>query len=349
MTESQMSSPDSAREVERTKSYRLPLLHKFKSKRSYSHPTPVSDRRTSSTSPPFLHPAPDSAIEAEFHDIYRAIIVHVQKFYSTDPVEKTASHAIVVNATIGLSVPWPQTLSLLGDSATRQGALAMCIGSTVLSRSLLLKLGVSYSPGSTLLPPEIVECFQTFSTGLGPVMIGPDEPHQVNFALLSSWKRISATLMQSAYVKDAFSHFDSRTVNIERALNDLNPLLSIYVVPGVASSDDARLSDLRNIFRIGATFAFTLFGQPSFWKFDWLDEKGFKKRQYDGEGVGLEGMGWDVDGLWHSAILGSRQKPSELVIWPSLLRVMDWEGSHGIEIEGEAHVLGKKRYLNEFP
>lgn len=192
MTESQTSSRESTMEVERTKSYRLPLWHKFKSRRSYNRPASVSDRRTSTTSLPFLHPAPDrpystiglrdiitdSAIEVEFYNLYQAIIVHVQKFYSTDPVERSASHAIVVNATIGLSVPWPQTLSLLGDAKTRQGVLAMCIGSTVLSRSLLLKLGVSCSPGSTLLPPEIVECFQTFSTGLGPAMLGPDEPRQ---------------------------------------------------------------------------------------------------------------------------------------------------------------------------
>lgn len=155
--------------------------------------------------------------------------------------------------------------------------------------------------------------------------------------------------MQSAYVKDSFSHFDSRTVNIERALNDLDPLLSIYVAPGVASSADARLFDLRNILRIGAGFAFTLFGQPSFWQFDWLNDKGVKKTQDDGKGVGLEEVGRDVDWLRHSAILGSGLKPSELVIWPSLLRVMDWEGCHGTQIEGEAHVLGKKRYLYEFP
>jgi hypothetical protein len=30
------------------------------------------------------------------------------------------------------------------------------------------------------------------------------------------------------YVRDSFSHFDSRTINIERAINDLGPLLRAY-------------------------------------------------------------------------------------------------------------------------
>jgi hypothetical protein len=49
-----------------------------------------------------------------------------------------------------------------------------------------------------------------------------------NFALLWRWKQISATFMHSMYVRDSFSHFDSCTINIERAINDLGPLLRAY-------------------------------------------------------------------------------------------------------------------------
>lgn len=49
-----------------------------------------------------------------------------------------------------------------------------------------------------------------------------------HFALLSRWKQLSAALMYSTYVRDAFSLFNSRTVNIERATNDLDPLLRVY-------------------------------------------------------------------------------------------------------------------------
>ncbi|KAF2122284.1 hypothetical protein BDV96DRAFT_141325 [Lophiotrema nucula] len=218
----------------------------------------------------------------------------------------------------------------------RHGALALCIGWTILSRSLLLKLGMSNSPGSTFLPPEIVECFQSFSIGakeMDGVTAEHDKPH-TNFALLSHWKQISATLIHATYIKDAFSHFDSRTVNIERALNDLDVLLRCYAVSDEAARNYARLTDLREVLRRGARFAFTLFGQPSFWKFDWTvgpltpgnpASDGSHESEQRG-GVSLLG-----EGTGQSLAL-------DMAVWPSLVRVMDGEGR---KVEGD--VLGRKR------
>ena len=73
--------------------------------------------------------------------------------------------------------------------------------------------------------------------------------------------------MNSAYVCDAFSHFDSRTVNIERAINDLDPFLRVYTDDSKPAIEE-RLGGLRNILRDGAKFAFLLFSQPYFWQFD---------------------------------------------------------------------------------
>jgi len=68
--------------------------------------------------------------------------------------------------------------------------------------------------------------------------------------------------MHSAYVRDAFSHFDSRTVSIERAINDFDPLLRVYADDSKLAIE--RLDDLRNILRDDAKFAFLLFSQPYF-------------------------------------------------------------------------------------
>lgn len=69
--------------------------------------------------------------------------------------------------------------------------------------------------------------------------------------------------MHSAYVRDALSHFDSRTVSIEHAINDLDPLLRVYADDSKPAIEE-RLGDLRNILRDDAKFAFLLFSQPYF-------------------------------------------------------------------------------------
>lgn len=68
--------------------------------------------------------------------------------------------------------------------------------------------------------------------------------------------------MHSAYVRDAFSHFDSRTVSIERAIKDFDPLLRVYADDSKPAIE--RLGGLRNILRDDAKFAFLLFSQPYF-------------------------------------------------------------------------------------
>jgi hypothetical protein len=156
----------------------------------------------------------------------------------------------------------------------------------------------------------------------------------VNFALLSRWKQISATLMHTtAYVSHAFTYFDSRTANIERALKDLEPLLQSYALPRPSAD---RVNDLREVLKIGAKFAFLLFSQPYFWQFDWC---GPQQSQVTAER--------QFKVYYERGSVESQFDPTEVVIWPSLLRVMDADGrriSHG----EEGHTLGKKTYLMEF-
>ena len=193
MAEARHSSADHASDSDSHK-IRHSLLYRLRQKKSSVHQ--VAERRpsasvlqpsSSSKSPPkssrlpsmsgVHEPYPDDAIEEEFNALHQAIVAHIHEFYSVDKVAKGASQAIIEHATTGLGIPWPQILSLLGEEETRLGALALCIAWTILSRSLLLKLGMSNSPGSTFLPPEIVECFQTFSVG-DAVMLGADDPNQ---------------------------------------------------------------------------------------------------------------------------------------------------------------------------
>jgi hypothetical protein len=194
MPEARQSNTDHTTHTDSHK-HRLFSLYRFRQRKASVHSTaehrPSASVLQSNTclleTPPkssrlysisgLYEPHPDAAIETEFNALYQAIISHVREFYSIDKAANGASQAINEHATAGLGIPWPQVLSLLGEHSTRLGALALCVGWTILSRSLLLKLGMSNSPGSTFLPPEIVECFQTFSVG-GAVMLGMDDPSQ---------------------------------------------------------------------------------------------------------------------------------------------------------------------------
>lgn len=155
----------------------------------------------------------------------------------------------------------------------------------------------------------------------------------VNFALLSRWKQISATMMHTAYVSNAFTYFDSRTANIERALKDLEPLLQSYALP--QPSPD-RVNNLRELLKSGAKFAFLLFSQPYFWQFDWRGPQYSHTKSERQNGA-----------VFDRGSVESQFDPTEVVIWPALLRVMDGDGrriSHG----EEGHELGGKTFLMDF-
>ncbi|KAK7182414.1 hypothetical protein PSPO01_11648 [Paraphaeosphaeria sporulosa] len=344
--------------MERSKSNRTSLLRKIKPHKISAEdldlrpsypvrpsrvPTPSSLSRV-----PSVYGTEGQISSAEllkqFSGLHEVIVAHVHKFYSEDDAEKGISQSVIEHASTGISLPWPQILGLLGDGKTRMAMLAMCIAWTILSRSLLLNLGISNSPGSTFLPPEIVECFQSFSFGKGAVTLRKDEPNPVNFALLSRWKQATAALCHNAYVLDAFTFFDARTVNIERALKDLDPLLARYAKPGnVSHGKDARIDDLRDVLRLGASFAFTLFGQPCFWKFDWRSDRAIAHGKTETEPKPESFLSTTTINI--AATTSIRLTTQEIVAWPSLVRVMD---ENGVQLsEGDDTILGEKKYLSD--
>ena len=350
--------------MERSKSKRVSLLRKLVPHKTLSeetgHQSPLSHRsspgstRSSTPLPPSRFPSTSGIqeplstadISVHFSNLHTAITTHVRKYYSVEDAEKRISQAVIEHGSTGINLPWPQILGLLGDGNTRLAMLALCITWTVLSRTLLLKLGTANSPGSTFLPPEIVECFQSFSLGKGAVTLGKDDTSPVDFSMLSRWKQLTAVLSRSTYVDDAFSLFDARTVNIERALKDLDPLLATYaILPDAEYSNNARLDDLRLVLRQGARFAFLLFGQPSFWKFDWRSDRAAEQGK-TGTEVDPERKS-SIETIGMAATTSVRLTNMEIVVWPTLVRVMDGEGMK-LNCQDEGILIGEKRYLSDF-
>ncbi|KAF3011185.1 hypothetical protein E8E13_011577 [Curvularia kusanoi] len=294
--------------------------------------------------PVVLDSLPDSMISQRYSKLYDATIKYVRKYYTDKAIDGGgASQLMVEQASAGVLLPWPDILDLLNNRETRLGMLVMCIGRIMFSRMLLLKLGTgNNSLGATLLPPEVIDCFQSFCFGRSALTMDGKEPKPLNLALLSRWKQITATLLQATYEEDAFSPFDARTINIERAMEDLGPLLNSYAIPNDAGFEKgSRVRELRDIVRMGAQFAFTLFSQPCLWSFDWYHNREIEAAEgqlhpekidkFKSDAARSEAMRFSVD-------------KKDIVIWPSLLRVTD---SKGCKLAGEEGGVkcGEKKYL----
>ena len=300
---------------------------------------------TKAALPEILESLPDEAILREFSDLYEQTQNHTKKFYTNGSIKSGgASQIMIEQASAGVLLPWPQILDLLNDPKTRTATLTMCIGRTMLSRSLLLKLGSSGVVGATFLPPEIVDCFQSFCIGKSVPTLDGREPKPLNLALLARWKQISATLLRDTYLDEAFSAFDGRTVNIERAIEDLGPLLGTYAIPDDAGCGrGARVNDLREVLRKGAKFAFTLFSQPCLWSFDWYHNREIETAEGQLQPSKIQKSKSDAE---HSESMRFKLPLKEIVVWPCLLRVVDADGCR-IDDKGYGVVCGEKIYLEK--
>jgi hypothetical protein len=103
------------------------------------------------------------------------------------------------------------------------------------------------------------------------------------------------------------------------------------------------------VLKKGSKFAFTLFSQPSFWKFDWSSGRAIRNGKEESQ-LNL-GRVPTIETLLTNAHVSSPLTPVEIVIWPMLVRVMDGEGvklfSQGEE-EGDGIHFGRKKYLDDF-
>lgn len=285
----------------------------------------------------------DDTILQKFTDLYEATASYVKKFYTDGPIESGgASQLMIEQASAGVLLPWPEILDLLNDGKTRFGILVMCIGRVMLSRSLLLKLGTGNSLGATLLPPEVVDCFQSFCFGRSTLTMNGKEPKPMNLTLLAYWKHISATLLHSTYEEDAFSPFDARTINIERTMEDLGPLLNTYARPNDAGFEKgSRVRELREVVRMGAKFAFTLFSQPCLWSFDWYHNREIEASEGQ---LHPEIVNKAMSAAAHNEAMQFYVRKKDVVIWPSLMKIADEKGCKLAPKRGGVK-CGDKRYL----
>lgn len=155
--------------------------------------------------------------------------------------------------------------------------------------------------------------------------------------------------MHNTYVTNAFSHVDSRTANVERALKDLEPLLALFAVPAM----QGRMEHLRRVLQKGARLAFTLFSEPCVWQFNWDEDRldapeSADENPFDRMVRGRKQVwGYDV-GRDSVVSIGSPDAdvdPAKIVVWPALLRIVDDSGQYVGEKESE---LCAQVYLKHF-
>jgi hypothetical protein len=223
-------------------------------------------------------PLEDKAISGEVSKISNAIKNHVQSFYHNGRVSPGLLDLDDLQG-LGNNLPMSTgTLStLLGNSDTREIALRFCIAWVAVSRMQL-----QAHPSTTFLPPEVAACSLSMATGDREPRGKMSQCINVNLTdsaiahalYMSKWRVITAELMQSVYVRNPFSAGDPRSQNINAAIDVLEGILQPYADSRIDNTQRRR--NLEEILKRSATFAFTLFSQPSSWKFDWQDEEVFK-------------------------------------------------------------------------
>jgi hypothetical protein len=221
-------------------------------------------------------PLEDEVISSGISGIGVSIKNHVQSFYHSGRVSSGLLDLDDLQS-LGSDLPISTgTLStLLGNPDTREVAIRFCIGWVVVSRMQLS------SPGTTFLPPEVAECFRSmaivncasqckyYSKSAERIHINI---HVAQMSFLAKWRGITAELLQPTYVRNPFSTSDPRQQSIEIALDTLDGILLPFADSRMDNTQ--RIQNLREILKRAATFAFTLFSQPSTWDFDWQEQQG---------------------------------------------------------------------------
>lgn len=90
------------------------------------------------------------------------------------------------------------------------------------------------------------------------------------YECIAQWKQLTAILLYDTYIKNGFMAADSRTRNMDRTIEDLDPLLQSLTGPSCCNGE--RMESLKGIVRDAAVLAFILFSRPSLWQFNWLLE-----------------------------------------------------------------------------
>ena len=91
--------------------------------------------------------------------------------------------------------------------------------------------------------------------------------YAVHGAFLSKWRTITSFLSAQTFGGNTIADKDSRSDHVRKALADADSILKPYVNP--REDNAARLRNLEEIMKRAVRFAYTLFSQPSTFRFDW--------------------------------------------------------------------------------
>ncbi|KAF2836932.1 hypothetical protein M501DRAFT_978673 [Patellaria atrata CBS 101060] len=200
-------------------------------------------------------PLEDNAISGEWSKISSSIKNHVKSYYNVGNSPTAIKSTTIDALDKELPLPSSKLASLVSSPKTRTPTLRLLIAWVIISRITL-----DSGPHATFLPPDVAGCVQ-FMTAMSN-----DERRRVAF--LSKWRTITAALMQTTYGKSEAPLNDPREHNIAKALRALDNVLRPLCDP-LGVDDSQRIRNLEAILRRAARFGFTLFSQPSSWKFEW--------------------------------------------------------------------------------
>ncbi|KAL6154990.1 hypothetical protein ACJQWK_01236 [Exserohilum turcicum] len=146
----------------------------------------------------------------------------------------------------------------MGNAATREIALRFVIAWVIIS-----KMQLSKDSSKSFLPAEIARCYEA--------IIGEQQEHH-DPPLVTKWRVITAGLMNSNYAHTAIDVSDSRYASIQASLVMLDRVLQPYA--DLRMKNEERKRNLEEVLKRSASFAYTLFSQPSTWKFEWQKGQG---------------------------------------------------------------------------
>ncbi|KAG9193447.1 hypothetical protein G6011_03482 [Alternaria panax] len=221
----------------------------------------VAQRSSTFTSGGVLpQPLEDKAISDDVSKISNAIKNHVQSYYHSSRVNPgIIDHDDLQALGSNLPISAESLTTLMANAATREIALRFIIAWVIVS-----KIQPSRDPSKSLLPSEVADCYQAVANG--------DGGYQAQASLTARWRVMTAELMQSSYARNPFSPSDSRHASIQATLATLDNVLQPYADTRMDNGERKR--NLEEVLKRAALFAFTLFSQPSAWKFEWQEEQG---------------------------------------------------------------------------
>jgi len=152
------------------------------------------------------------------------------------------------------AIPSRDIVGLLHNSRTGIPTLRLFLACYILSRCT-----EQSDEAQSFLPDEVLAFKGLNFTGQ------PSTANQVT--LLSKWKTISGTLLARKYSEPPTGN-DKRLARIEKALDASEAILRPFLNRGIEMDTETRRHNLREVMKLAAQYAFSMFSQPCSYRFD---------------------------------------------------------------------------------